>query len=115
MRILRLNLSTEEASTVPIDLSWIEDFYGGRGLGIRMLWDEVGSQTEPLAPFNKLIFTINPLVGTLTPGASKLALTFKSPLTSGCFLSLCGGTIAPELRFTGYDGLITEGKARKPV
>ena len=115
MRILRVNLSTEEVSTVPIDSSLIEDFYGGRGLGIRMLWDEVGPQTEPLAPESKLIFTTSPLVGTLTPGASTLALTFKSPLTSGCFLSLCGGTIAPELRFTGYDGLIIEGKAGKPV
>ncbi len=54
-------------------------------------------------------------MGTLTPGASKLALTFKSPLTSGCFLSLCGGAIAPELRFTSYDGLIIGGKAKKTV
>ena len=115
MNVLRVDLSTEEVSTIPVDLSLVEGFYGGRGLGIRMLWDEVGPQTEPLAPESKLIFTTSPLVGTLTPGASKLALTFKSPLTFGCFLSLCGGAIAPELRFTGYDGLIIEGKAKKPV
>jgi len=93
----------------------VESFYGGRGVGIRMLWEEVGPEVTPFSPQNKLIFFTSPLVGTRTPGANKLVLTFKSPLTSGCFITLCGGYLAPELRFAGYDGLIIEGKSEKPV
>lgn len=114
MRVLRVNLSTGEFSSETIDSQVIANYYGGRGLGIRMLWSEVGPKVAPLAPESKLILTTSPLVGTLAPGACKLVLTFKSPLTSGCFMSLCGGSIAPELRFAGYDALIIQGKAEKP-
>ncbi len=115
LKILRVNLSTGKISTEPTDFNMVESFYGGRGVGIRMLWEEVGPEVTPFSPQNKLIFFTSPLVGTRTPGANKLVLTFKSPLTSGCFITLCGGYLAPELRFAGYDGLIIEGKSEKPV
>lgn len=114
-KILRVNLSTGKISTEPTDLNMVENFYGGRGIGIRMLWEEVNPEVTPFSPQNKLIFFASPLVGTRMPGANKLALTFKSPLTSGCFVTLCGGYMAPELRFAGYDGLIIEGKSEKPA
>lgn len=80
-----------------------------------MLWEEVAEETTPFSPQSKLIFFASPLVGTRTPGANKLVLTFKSPLTGGCFVTLCGGYLAPELRFAGYDGLIIEGRSERPV
>lgn len=53
-RILRINLSTQKTSTEPIDSSLWEKFYGGRGLGIRILYDEVGPPIKPLSPESKL-------------------------------------------------------------
>ena len=38
-KILDINLSSGEIQTVPLDMEMARLFLGGRGLGIRLLWD----------------------------------------------------------------------------
>ena len=61
---LDVNLSTSEIKERRFDRRDQELYVGGRGLGIRMLYDE----TEPgLDPFDEnmvLIFSVGPLTGT---------------------------------------------------
>jgi len=68
-----------------------------------------------LKPENKLIFMTGPLIGTYVPTAGRFHVITKSPLTGSIGDSNCGGDWGPELRFAGYDGIILEGKAPKPV
>ncbi len=42
-------------------------------------------------------------------------MTFRSPLSGTYSFSLCGGHLAPELKFAGYDGVVVEGKSERPV
>ena len=88
---------------------------GGRGLGAYYLTNEVNPACDPLGPENKLIFFNGPFSGTMVPGNNKVNVTFKSPLTNTYSYSLAGGHWGPELKFAGYDGIIIEGKAEKPV
>ncbi|MHA1376404.1 MAG: aldehyde ferredoxin oxidoreductase N-terminal domain-containing protein, partial [Promethearchaeota archaeon] len=114
-KLLRINLSSGESNEEEIAPNLWEQYMGGRGLGVYYLTQEVPASVEPLAPNNKLIFMNGPLAGTLIPGNNKICVTFKSPLTNTYSYSLCGGHWGPELKFTGYDGLIIEGKAKNPV
>ncbi|WKY48217.1 aldehyde ferredoxin oxidoreductase family protein [Eubacteriaceae bacterium ES3] len=114
-KVLRVNLSTKEISVEELQEKVAKDYIGGAGFGIKYLFDEVPGDTEPLSPENKLIFAPGPLSGTTAPCASRMAVTTKSPLTGAVGMSLSGGYFPVELKFAGYDVLIIEGKAEKPV
>jgi len=114
-RILRVDLTRGAVEHEPTPRALFERFLGGRGVGAYLLFHELARDTDPLGPENKLIFLTGPLVGTLAPGANKITVTFRSPLTHTYSFSLCGGHLAPELKFAGYDGVIVEGQSERPV
>jgi aldehyde:ferredoxin oxidoreductase len=93
----------------------VENFIGGRGFGIKTLFDEVSKGVDPLSPDNKLIFSTGPLNGTKAQSASRWIAQFKSPLTNAYCRSVGGGYFGAELKFADYDAIIVEGKSEKPV
>jgi aldehyde:ferredoxin oxidoreductase len=114
-KLARINLSKQEISIDSIDSELWEKYLGGRGMGAYFLAKEVPPAKEALSPDNKLIFMNGPIAGSSIPGNNKICVTFKSPLTDTYSYSLCGGHWGPELKYAGYDGLIIEGKAKKPT
>ncbi len=114
-KILRINLTNQTAKEEDLPFNIASDFIGGAGFGIKYLYDEVPARTDPLGPDNKLIFASGPFSGTTIPCASRMAITAKSPLTGAVGMGLSGGYFPVELKFTGYDILIIEGKAEKPT
>lgn len=114
-KILRINLSIENVATEKIDSNAVRKFLGGKGLAAYYLFRELRKGVEPLSPENKLIFITGPLTGTKAPSSCRFVVGTKSPLTGAWVDSSCGGFWGPELRFAGFDGIIIEGKAEKPV
>ncbi|PKM82616.1 MAG: aldehyde ferredoxin oxidoreductase [Firmicutes bacterium HGW-Firmicutes-14] len=114
-KILRINLTDQNISTEHPDHDRYREFLGGRGLGCRFLWDEVGPGTDPLSPGNKLIFMTGPITGTRVPASGRFSVTAKSPLTGTVFDSNSGGIWGVRLKKAGYDGLIIEGRSDQPV
>lgn len=114
-KILRVNLSAQTAKSEPLDLKEAQKFIGGRGLGTKILMDEVNPNVDPLSPENKLIFVTGPLTGTNTPTGGRYMVVTKSPLTGTVASSNSGGYWGAELKFAGYDLVIIEGKANSPV
>jgi aldehyde:ferredoxin oxidoreductase len=114
-KILRINLTEQTATEEPLPLQTAKDFIGAAGFGIKYLYDEVKAGADPLGPENKLIFASGPFSGTSVPCASRMAVTGKSPLTGAVGMALTGGYFPVELKYAGYDALIVEGKAAKPV
>ncbi len=113
--ILRVNLSKNEVKKEVIDLELAKKFIGGRGLGSYYLAREIDPQVDPLSPENKLIFVTGPLTGTSAPASGRFMVITKSPLTGAIACSNAGGFWGPELKFAGYDMIIIEGKAERPV
>jgi aldehyde:ferredoxin oxidoreductase len=113
--ILRVNLTTGDISKEPTNLDNARKFVGARGLGTKMLYDEMDPKVDPLSPENKLIFAPGPLTGTFAPSVGRYNVVTKGPLTGAIAASNSGGSFGPELKFAGYDMLIVEGKAKKPV
>jgi len=101
----------------------IKDYIGGRGLGVKILYEEVGPNVGPLDPENVLVFAAGPLCGTESPTSGRYSIISKSPLaspkggngTSGAiFDASSGGHWGPEFRFTGFDAIIIRGMATTP-
>jgi len=64
---------------------------------------------------NKLIFALGPVTGLILPGAARNCVGCKSPLTGGIAKAESGGYWMAELKRAGFDAIIVEGKADKPV
>src|SRR5512134_877518 len=114
-KILDINLSSGEIKTYPLDEEKARLFIGGRGLGARILWDEVGPGIDPLAPENVLIFTTGPLTATGYQTSNRFTVTTKSPLTGTVLDANSGGFWGMQFKKTGYDVLIVRGRSEKPV
>ena len=94
--------------------SWVRDYAGGRGWGIRWLMDLTTPGTEPLAPSNPLLFVTGPLGATKARGFSRWIVMTKSPLTGALARSVCGGAFGAALKFAGIDALALTGAATAP-
>ncbi|MEA3351236.1 MAG: aldehyde ferredoxin oxidoreductase family protein [Chloroflexota bacterium] len=113
--ILRVNLSNQEIKKEKLDPQVAKDFIGGRGLAIKYLFDEVDPKMDALSPDNKLIFATGTLTSTPAPTGNRYMVVTKSPLTGALANSNSGGVFPTELKRTGYDLIIFEGKSEKPV
>ena len=114
-KILDIDLTTGTVQTRPLDETMARLFVGGRGLGARLLWDEVGPDVDPLSPENVLIFTTGPLTATGYQTSNRFSVTCKSPLTGTILDANSGGYWGMQFKKTGHDVLIVRGKAEKPV
>jgi aldehyde:ferredoxin oxidoreductase len=114
-KYLRINLTNKTIEEEKIDSEWQRKFLGGRGLAARFYYAEIANHIEPFSSDNKLILFTGPLTGTSGPATTKIGLATKSPETRQYLCSNGGGFFGPHLKKSGYDGLIIEGKATKPV
>ena len=112
---MRVDLTTNTIKEEIIPDKIVVDFVGGRGFGVKYLYDELSPGIDPLSPSNKLLFNIGPLAGTGAQSFSRWMVTTKSPLTGTYCRSVGGGEWGAWLRFAGLDMIIIEGKATKPV
>lgn len=124
-QLLDINLSTGEIKRIPIPAEDIQNFIGGRGLGMKILWDRLDKPgIDALSPQNPLMFMPGPFSGFPIPSASRTVVVTKSPCTSPeispyphastVSYSNMGGFLGPEIRFAGYDGIVISGKAATP-
>jgi aldehyde:ferredoxin oxidoreductase len=114
-KILRVNLNDLSWKTEPLNHSEALKFVGGRGFGTKIMFDEVDPTVDAFDPANKVIIATGPMTGTPTPAGGRYMVVTKSPLTGTIASSNSGGFWGAELKFAGYDAMIIEGKASKPV
>jgi aldehyde:ferredoxin oxidoreductase len=115
-RTLYVNLSTNQIAEKPVSLETKEKFIGGRGYGLKLLWDGVSGSTKWNDPENELIIAPGPVCGiTQYPGTGKSYVVGLSPLTQTVMDSNVGGYFGPLLKFSGWDALEIQGKAERDV
>jgi aldehyde:ferredoxin oxidoreductase len=116
-KILRVDLTTRKISETST-FDYVPKFLGGRGLGAKICWDEVPSEVGAFDPENRIVFATGPLQGTLAPTSGRFMVLGKAPQTGpveSFTRSGVGGHFAPELKWAGYDAVVIQGKASKPV
>jgi len=91
-------------------------YIGGIGLGMHLLLSNSKPGVDPLSPENPLILTTGPLSATIAPtGGNGHAFVSKSPLTNGLGEAKSHGFFGSELKRAGYDAVIFESRAEKPI
>ena len=88
---------------------------GGSGYGAKVLYQEVPATVQALDPENRIIFGLGPYQATKTTGAAKFSIVSRSPVTGVFGETAAGANWAIELKNAGFDALIVQGKAEKPV
>lgn len=114
-KLLRVNLTDGTITKENLNMQDARNYLGGRGLGSKIMMDEVDPRVEPFSPENKLIFMTGPLTGTFASCSGRYEVIAKAPLTGTIGASNSGGHFGPELKYAGYDGIIFEGASDKPV
>ena len=114
-KFLRINLTKGTVAVEDLNLQWANDYLGQRGLATKYFVEEVDPKTDPLSPDNKMIFTTGPLTGTMASTGGRYSVVTKGPLTGAIACSNSGGYFGAELKFAGWDMIVVEGKAPKPV
>lgn len=114
-KIIRVNLSTNEARVENLDFSLAKYLLGCLGIASKMMLEEIDPTIDPLSPKNKLVFLTGVLTGSTAPAACKSIVASRSPLTNIWGESIFSANTGIELKRAGYDMLIIEGAADKPV
>jgi aldehyde:ferredoxin oxidoreductase len=113
---LEVDLSRDKIMEVSFPDKILEQYFGGRGLAAKVLWDKIGdkwSELDPLAPESPLMIYTGPMTA-IYPG-SRICVSGKSPVSMGTVGSTAATELANEIKTAGYDGVTFIGKADKPV
>ena len=117
-KILRINLTDRKITTIPTRdyKQWV----GGHGMGSAIFFDLVKNKTiDGFDPANVVTLMTSPLSGTLIPagaGRTEVQGIGVQSYPIGWFTrSNFGGRFSPMLKYAGWDGIVIEGKADKPV
>ena len=113
-KLLRVDLKGK-AVAQEYDSEMAMNFLGGRGFAIKILWDELKPGIDALSPENKLVYATGPLTGFALASSGKMVVAAKSPLTGGYGDGNVGSWVAVQMRKAGYDAIVVEGKAKKPI
>ncbi len=114
-KFLRINLSTQEVKEETILEDIQRKYLGGKGLAAYLMLNYMEANIDPLSADNKLIFAIGPATGTTVPASGRHGVFAKSPLTGFFGESYSGGYTAAAIKKTGYDAIMIEGAAEKPL
>lgn len=114
-KILRINLTDGKVTKEQLDEGVARKFIGGRGLGAKILFDELKPGIDPFGPENKLVIATGVVTGIPFPGNSCHSVMAKSPLTGIWGEAHAKGFFGPELKFAGFDAIIVEERAATPV
>jgi aldehyde:ferredoxin oxidoreductase len=115
-KILYVNLSNNEVKEKTVDPEMKKKFIGGRGYGLKLLWDATQPDTKWNDPENEINIASGPIGGiTQYSGAGKSICVSISPQTDIPIDSNVGGFFGPFLKFSGFDAIEIQGKADKDV
>lgn len=105
-RTLYVNVGSGEISEKPVSQLMKDKFIGGKGFGLKLLWEATTPSTQWNNPENEIIISSGPLGGiTQYSGAGKSLVVSISPQTNSIMDSNVGGFFGPFMKFAGFDAL----------
>ena len=114
-RVLVVDVESRKTKIIIISDSVRRDYLGGKGLGLKLYYDNFPLDLEAFDKNNPLIITTGALGGSGISSSSRFSAVTKSPLTGMISSSSCGGPFGDALKSIGYDGLIIKGRSEKPI
>jgi len=115
-RTLYVNVGNNTISEKPVTQLMKDKFIGGKGFGLKLLWESTKPDTKWNDPENEIVISGGPVCGiTQYSGAGKSLVVSISPQTDSVMDSNVGGYFGPFLKFCGFDAIEIQGKSDKEV
>jgi aldehyde:ferredoxin oxidoreductase len=104
--------------------SWIEEIpvddlalcLGGRGLNANYFLKNISNLTGASSSLKPISMSVGPLSGTITPCSGWTSIAAFSGLDTPRYAQVSmPGHWGPQLKFCGFDQLVIQGKAEKPI
>jgi aldehyde:ferredoxin oxidoreductase len=115
-RSLHVDVGKLSITEKPVSDEMIERFTGGKGFGMKMLWDATRPETKWNDPENEIVFSFGPICGiTQYAGTGKTLVVSLSPATDIPIDSNVGGYFGPYVKFSGFDAFELQGIAEEDV
>jgi len=114
-RTLYINLDNNQIEEKPVTQFMKDKFIGGKGFGLKLLWEATKPTTRWNDPENEIVISPGPVAGiTQYSGTGKSLVVAISP-TDFVMDSNVGGFFGPFLKFCGFDAIEIQGKAKNDV
>jgi len=114
--VLKINVTNGKVYKLPTE-DYTEKFLGGKGLAARLYWEFVPVLTSAFEPDNCLVCASGPAAGFTGFASSRWLVCGKTAANDPESFSYgnLGGSWGNRLKFAGYDGIVIQGKADRPV
>jgi aldehyde:ferredoxin oxidoreductase len=109
--LLRVNLSDKTITRQELSHEFMDNWLGGTGLGVKLLYDEVPVDAAWDSPDNKLYMSCGALTGMPAGGSGTYGVVTKGALTGGIATSQANGSFGALLKYAGYIGIVFEGQS----
>ena len=98
-KILEVDLDSGELKDFPLDEEMAKMYLGGKGLGLKLVYDEFRPDMQPFDPDNLLVFATGPATGGKVPTSGRYhVVCSKSPQTGTVGSGNSGGNWGPYLK-----------------
>ncbi|MBI2466633.1 MAG: hypothetical protein HYV62_02235 [Candidatus Rokubacteria bacterium] len=114
-RLLRVDLSRGRTWAQPWTPEEMRFYLGGAGLGAKILWEEVSPRADWDHPDNRLVLATGPLAGLPVWGTGGLTVVTRGALTNGATSTQANGFFGANLKYSGYDAIVVQGRAPRWV
>jgi aldehyde:ferredoxin oxidoreductase len=114
-KILIVDLSSPKIKKMELPEEIYKNFLGGSGLGVRLIYELMGSGVDPFGKQSIIGFVPGLLTGIGIPFGNKYFVVGKSPASGTWMDSNAGGDFGSSLKKTGYDGIFFYGISKEPV
>ncbi len=114
-KVIEVNLSSQSFSIFNVPDADIKMYLGGKGLGLKLIYDRISPGIDTLGEENIIAFMTGALLGTGVSCSSRFTAVTKTPLTGIMASSSCGGPFGESLKTAGWDGILIKGKSKNPV
>ena len=114
-KILRVDLGKNKLWAQPLSGEEWRECLGGAGLGAKILYEEVPAKANWDHPENRLIMASGPFAGLPIWGTGGLTVVTRGAMTNGATSTQANGFFGACLKYSGYDAIVLQGKAKKWV
>ncbi len=112
-KILYVDLTTRKVDYEPVTDEMARTWFGGRGLGVKALYENVPPHTDAESPDNAVVLAAGTFVGTIYPASCRVDLMTRS--SRGTIASSSSGTFGVNMKSAGYDVIVITGRSPSPV